>query len=514
MTLRTLSASFAILSATASVAIAQTKPATDAPATAPAATMPAGRMPAEKMPAATMQAAKPEPAISTSAPAGAKDGQLGAMVAKIKPSLVVVRYTYEGEVGRRDLDGLGIVVSDDGLVIISLALTPPQLADEQLKDFKIVIPGEDEQEIDAEFLGRDERTLLSFVKAKSGAKGADRTWTPLKFVDKKVGYGDEVVSIGLLPKAGGYGPYVSKSMVSAILRGPFPQVMCDKDGLTVTGSPVFNAQGDAIGYVNPLSDSTPLLNDPRNDMASVESPPRIFVPASDFLPGLMDPPTEGKPVTIPTIGIAQPTGLKKDVAEYYELGTKPAVQIGDVIPGFPADKAGLKARDVIVQMNGEPLERGDQPEETPQILMRKISRMKPGDVVTLGVLPGPGEPLKDVKVTLEARPEQASKGPRFYAEDLGYTTRDVVFDDTYARKLPKETKGAVVTFVRPQSAAQTASLLPNDLVTKLNQTPVENVKQFKEQYEAFRKEKPNEAVVMEVLRGPSTQIIRIEPPQE
>src|SRR5690349_19076705 len=74
----------------------------------------------------------------------------------VTPSLVAVQYTYEGELGRRDFVGAGLVVSEDGLVMTSISLMPPMLPDEQMKEFKIVIPGDDLNEIDAQFVGRDE----------------------------------------------------------------------------------------------------------------------------------------------------------------------------------------------------------------------------------------------------------------------------------------------------------------------------------------------------------------------
>src|SRR4051812_245939 len=86
---------------------------------------------------------------------------------RVAPSLVVVQYTYDGELGRRDIDGTGVVVSDDGLIVCSATLTPSSLPDEQMKDFKIVVPGADgdETELNATFLGRDERCNLSFIRA-------------------------------------------------------------------------------------------------------------------------------------------------------------------------------------------------------------------------------------------------------------------------------------------------------------------------------------------------------------
>jgi serine protease Do len=425
----------------------------------------------------------------------------------ISPSLVVVQYTYDGELGRRDFSSTGVVVREDGLVMASGALTPSGLPDSQMKDFKIIIPGDNDEELDAEFQGRDDRTNLTFVKAKESRK-----WTSLKFESVPTDVGDAVVAIGLLPKDAGYKAYLTKATVSAQLRGPTPQILVG-EGLATVGAPVFNSSGQAIGMVHAQRESTPLLNDPREEMSSVLNPPRFFVPTRDFLISLSDPPVAGTPMQIPWVGLSQLSGLKKEVAEYFDLKNQPAVQVGDVIPGFPAEKAGLKSGDVIVRVDGKPLERGDDPEETPLIMTRKLMRLKIGQVVKFSILTKKDEPLREVSVTLAERPMQASRAKRFYAEDLGFTSRQIVFEDTYVRKLPADTKGVVVALVKPSSSAQTAKLQAGDLISKLNQTPVESLDQFKSQYETFRKDQLHEAVVLEVLRGVNTQVVRIEPPQ-
>src|SRR5262245_14054816 len=70
---------------------------------------------------------------------------------RVSPSLVVVEYTWDGELGRQELNTLGIVISDDGLVMISEAITPTGMPDQQMVDFKIIIPGDEETELDAVF---------------------------------------------------------------------------------------------------------------------------------------------------------------------------------------------------------------------------------------------------------------------------------------------------------------------------------------------------------------------------
>jgi serine protease Do len=434
---------------------------------------------------------------------------------RVTPSLVAVKYTWESELGRRELTGAGIVVGEDGLVMSTISVFDIRIPDAQMKEFKIVIPSQekDPEELDAVFVGRDERTSLAFLRPRDQDKdGKDRHWQPLKFEEQPVKIGEPILSVGLLPEAASYKTYLMQSEVAVTLRGEVPQVLVD-GGLAGLGSPVFNTDGKAIGLVGPQSGVTVWLNDPSNSLGSINSPPKFYTPARDFLQSLQDPPEAGKPQELPWVGVPQLTGLNKDVSEVFGLTNQPAVQVGEVIPDTPAAKAGLKQGDIIVKLNGEPLERGDEATELPGILGRKILRMKPGTEVTLGVLRKRGEPLQDIKVTLEPRPTHASLAKRFYAEDLGFSVRDLTFYDNYARHLPTDNKGVVVALIRPQSSSQTGGLNNNDLISQLNGEPITDVQQFEKDYKQVRKDKPKEAVVLVVHREGREDTVRIEPPQ-
>ena len=428
------------------------------------------------------------------------------MYDEITPSLVAVQYTVDGEFGRRELIGQGVVIGEEGAVIASLALFPTQIPDEQMKDFKIIIPGDEEKELDAVFLGRDERSDLAFLKTKEAQK-----WKALKFEEQALKVGDEVISVGLLPKEAGYKAYYAQARVAALLRGPIPHILTTNEGLAAVGSPVFTADGKAIGLVAYQSGQSMLLNGNSAAIQTLNTPPRFFVPARDFLPSLADPP-KGEPLRLPWLG-APLIGLTKEVAEYYNMKNATAAQVGEVIPQSPAAKAGLKAGDKIIKINGEKLERGDEPDETPRILLRKIRRMKAGDKIVLTVLREKDKPASDVTVTLEEQPRQANLAKRYFAEDLGMAVRDVVFADTYAKRIAADTKGVVVDFVRQASSAFSAGLRRNDFVTEINKTPVTNLENFKTTYKDFREKHPKEQVVLVVIREQKTEVIKIEPPQ-
>jgi serine protease Do len=464
-------------------------------------------------------------AVAPAPARGASTETAKKLYEQASPSLVAVKYTWESELGRRELIGAGVVVREDGLVMSPLSVFDMRIPDEQMKEFTIVIAHEDRdaEELEADFLGRDERCNVAFLKPKAqqskpAAAGAgsgesqSRNWKPIKFEEAGVQVGEAVYSVGMLPEMANYKPYFMESAVAATLRGETPQVLVN-GGLAAVGSPVFTGEGKAIGVVAWQPGQSVFLNDPNESLRGVTIPPKFFVPTRDFALSLSDPPKAGEPQKLPWVGVPAMTGLNKDVAEVLGLTNKPAIEIGEVIPNTPAEKAGLKQGMIIVKMNGEPLERGDEPDELPQIFRRKLMRMKVGDTVTFTVVTGKDQPTQDIKVTLEEQPRRENTAKRWYAEDLGFSAREAVFMDTYARHLPADAKGVVVSLIRPQSAAAAGELRRDDLITELNREPVNDLEQFKKAYQEFRKAKPREAVVMVVQRKGNTKVIRIEPPQ-
>jgi serine protease Do len=450
--------------------------------------------------------------IGLSARLAAADDAAQKLYDRVTPSLVVVQYVWQNELGRNELAGAGIVVSDDGLIATSLGLFSTQIPDEQMKDFKILIPranGEPD-ELKATFEGRDERTNLAFLKAAEPRKDK-KAWTPLKFEDVPAAIGDKVTSIGMLPKLVAYKTYYMESIVAATLRGDVPQVLVG-EGLAAASSPVFNADGKAIGMVAVSQAQALLINKPEA-LVSIQAPPKLYVPASDFLLSFSDPPKAGHPLKLPWLGIPEMTGVAKAVADDLGLGDQPAIQVGDVIEDTPAAKAGLKQGDIIVKVNGQPLERGDQAQDLPGIFRRRMLRFKPGEKVTLSVLRDKGQPLTDIAVVLGEQPPQSDTAARFWADDMGFGVRDMVLIDNYVRKLEKDQKGVIVTVLRKSSAAESAGLHQEDLITQLNGQPVTDEGEFAKDYKAFRDQKPHEAVVLVVQRDGQETTVRIEPPQ-
>lgn len=426
---------------------------------------------------------------------------------KFSPSLVTVQYVWENEARRQEITALGIVIGEDGLVMTPLITFSPAIPDEQMKDFKIVIPRSDtdHEELEASFLGRDERHQLAFVKLKT-----PRKLPAVTFEDKPLEVGEQVFSIGMLPKDSGYKTFLNISSVAARLRGETAAYLVGGPLVNVGGI-VANASGEAVGFVFPQGESPFFLFDPRLAQGGPQT--RFFVPTFEFAPAFAALPVEGKPQQLPFTGIFGLNGLSKDVSEVFGLIGKPAVEIGEVVPGSPAAVAGLEKGMIITELDGQPLERGDQPEELGGILGRKLLRKNVGDTITFTVLKKRGDAPAPIKLTLTERPPQPNTAKRFFAEDLGYTVRETVFIDLYRKKLAPDTKGVVVDFIKPNSQAATARLARADLVTQMNSQPVTDLASFKTAYETFRRDRPKDAIVLQVVREGGTQVLRIEPPQ-
>jgi serine protease Do len=447
---------------------------------------------------------------------------------RVTPSLVAVQFTYVGETLQKDFIVPGIVVDDQGLIMIPLSAVNDQIPDEQLQKFKIIIPRQDadNEEIDAEFQGRDERCDMAFVKPKASTSttaATKRSWTPIHFESVPSAVGDAVSSVGLLPKSAGYHTIYCPAVVSANLRGPVKQVRVAGGGLAAPQAPVFNADGKAIGIVlyQPPAELD-LDDDVKNQQQAISrllassASNRYFMPTSEFAIGLQSPPTPGHPIPLAWTGLPEQllSGLRKNDAALFNLANQPAIQINDILPGSPAEKAGLQKKDIIIKYEGEALERGDQPEELPMILRHKLIQRKPGEVVTFTVISGKDQPPHDVKVTLEPQPKRENLAQRYWSDDIGFGVREMVLLDRYGLKLKKgDADGVLVTVLKEGSSAASAGLHPYDMITQVNGQPVTDLSTFKSAYEDLRRDHEHEAIVLVVHRGGGDETIRIEPPQ-
>ena len=100
-------------------------------------------------------------------------------------------------------------------------------------------------------------------------------------------------------------------------------------------------------------------------------------------------------VVHPYIGVRYVSLTPATAAQLGVRGVTEGALIGEIVPGSPADRAGIRAQDVITKIDGKPLQ-GES------ALAAMVDAHKPGDTITVTVLRGSN--TSDVKVTLGTVP--------------------------------------------------------------------------------------------------------------
>lgn len=178
------------------------------------------------------------------------------------------------------------------------------------------------------------------------------------------------------------------------------------------------------------------------------------------------------------------------------VGVKEGVIISQVVPGSPADKAGLKVGDIIVEYNGEKV-------RDARDLQFKVMKTKPGTEVELKIVRQGKE--KVLRVKIGEMPESAMSKGKVSPENLGLILRDLTPDE---RRYYRVSNGIMVEEVLPNSIADYAGLRPGDIILQVQYKPVKSVREFYKIIEEARKQGKN-VVLLLVKRGGVTTFISL-----
>lgn len=184
--------------------------------------------------------------------------------------------------------------------------------------------------------------------------------------------------------------------------------------------------------------------------------------------------------------LVKPLGLKD---------TKGAL-ISDITPDSPAEKAGIKPGDVIVEFDGKDVASSQDihnlAAKTPPGTKVRIGVLRNGERVDLDAVMGERPPDKGEART--AQPQQP-KGPT--AEKLGLSVQTLTPD--IARQLGYgDDKGVVISGVVPGGPGDDAALQRGDLIKEVNRVRVGTVQEFEA---AVGKAKSGDTLALLVRRG-------------
>ena len=344
----------------------------------------------------------------------------------------------------RQGSGSGFIIDPKGLV-----LTNNHVVDDAV-DIKVKM--DDGRTFEANVLGRDPLTDVALLQledvkdplpaAKLGDSDALRV-------------GDYVVAIG---NPFGLASSVSSGIISARARniqaGPYDDFLQTDAAINPgnSGGPLFNLRGEVIGI----------------NTAIIGGGTGIGFAVPMNMAKALVPQLEKGEIHRGWLGVGI-QDLTPDLAQAMNVPAKGGAVVVQVTEGTPAEKAGLKADDVVVALDGKPI-------ESTKDLTQQIGFRTPSSTVTLTAYRG--NEKRDFKVELGERPNfegvSTSGSQRSRDEErterLGLMVQDV--DPRMFDRRGGPEAGAMIVQVAPGSPAEDAGLRPGMVVVEAGGKPI------------------------------------------
>ena len=339
---------------------------------------------------------------------------------------------------------------------------------------KIKVKLKDEREFEAKIIGRDPHTDLALIKIEP--KGELPVASLGRSADLKVG--EWVVAVG---SPFGLEQTVTAGIVSAkgrvIGSGPYDDFIQTDASINPgnSGGPLLNLNGEVVGI---------------NTAIIAHGQGIGFAIPIDMATKIVAQLKENGEVTRGWLGV-NIQDLKGDLADYYGAKNSEGVLVTEVVPGNPAEKAGIKAKDIITAVDGEKVKNSRE-------LTAKAATLPVGETTKITVVRDGKEKSFDVKVA--KRPltvADAGKPPVEKEGEYGLQVTDLTPELAQRLKTNREA-GVVVVGVRPDSKAYKAGVEQGDLILEVNRQSVSSTGELKQ---LLAKHKGGEAIALLVQRG-------------
>ena len=192
--------------------------------------------------------------------------------------------------------------------------------------------------------------------------------------------------------------------------------------------------------------------------------------------------------------------VSKDLAESFGLDGTEGALVSDVSDDSPAQKAGLKAGDVILSADGADI-------DDSTTLPRLIGQVAPGDEVSLQVMRG-GDQRK-VDVTVGDWPDQtAADGSPSSASSNDQTKLGIAISDLSDQEKQQLDidNGALVRRVDPRGAAAAAGIQPGDVVVSFDQKAIDSADQL---IDAVKQADGDRAIPVRIVRDGTSLFVAL-----
>jgi len=352
--------------------------------------------------------------------------------------------------------GSGFIIDKKGIVITNNHVI------EGADDIIVSVNGSTEYK--AKVIGTDPYMDLAVLQIES-----DEKFVPVSFGDSdKARVGDWIIAIG---NPYGFGGTVTTGIISSRNRDigltRYDDFIQTDASINVgnSGGPMFNLNGEVIGI------NTAIIAPGQTGSIGIG-----FAIPSNPASNVIDQLIEFGETKRGWLGV-RIQEVTKEIAEVEKLEKAKGALVASVAENSPADKAGIKAGDIILVFDGENV-------DTMRALPKLVAQTKVGKKVLVKIWRNQKLITKKVLLGRLESSEQfkAEKTPdidtstHIKIEDLKISIRDLNKDDISERKLPKDTTGVVITEISNESPLMFVSV--NDVIVELQKKKIINSKQF------------------------------------
>ena len=343
--------------------------------------------------------------------------------------------------------GSGFIISQDGYIVTNNHVV------EDADEIRVIL--KDGKEFDATIEGRDPNTDLALIKIKS-----DKPLPSLALGNSEsLKVGEWVVAIG---SPFGLEQTVTAGIISAkgrvIGSGPYDDFLQTDASINPgnSGGPLLNMEGEVIGI----------------NTAIIAGGSGIgFAIPINMAKGIIDQLKQHGEVVRGWLGV-QIQDLTKEMSEYHGAKDKKGALVLEVIEGNPAAKAGIKAKDIITEVNGKPI-------ESVRDLTRIIADIPVGDTAVVTVIRNGKQEKIKVNIAKRDAKETASKTTKEKPDDdLGIRVTDITPEMVQRYELP-EKSGVIVTNLAPDGKAAEAGLQPGDVIKEINHQEINSLDDYR-----------------------------------
>ncbi|MFZ5564763.1 MAG: trypsin-like peptidase domain-containing protein, partial [Thermodesulfobacteriota bacterium] len=318
----------------------------------------------------------------------------------------------------------------------------------------ITVKLKDGDEYEAEVVGNDANTDLALLRIK-----AKRPLPSLKLGDSdNLKVGEWVVAIG---SPFGLEQTVTAGIVSAkgrvIGAGPYDDFIQTDASINPgnSGGPLVNLKGEVVGI----------------NTAIIASGQGIgFAIPANLARNILDQLENQGHVTRGWLGVGiQP--VSKEMAEYYNLEDGKGALVTEVFPGDPADKAGIKTQDIILEVNGREI-------KDSRDLSAMVANLPVGQTIRVLLLRDGKKLTKNVKIAERDDTKTAMGKPGTGPKNaMGVVVTDIT--NEMARKMDlNNTDGVYVSEVTPGGRGEKAGLQEGDVIKEINRRRITSAKDF------------------------------------